>query len=440
MRDLAVLVITVACSLIALWNPGFGLLSYVLYAVLSPQSYTWAVKDSIALSKLLAISTIVGYMFSAQKNKLPAQRESILLLILWAIFGLSTLSAIYPEDAIGEFIVISKILLMALLSTVLINSEHRIHILLKVIALGVGVLAVKAGLFVLMTGARSAVFGPDNTYLTANNTLGMAVAMNVPLLFYLSKMESRGWLRWIMRGMLVLSYPAVVGTFARGDWLGLAAITGMLILKSKYKLLTVPLMAGAAILVAVLLPQIASEELTQRYEKLENYEADNSAQMRFYTWEFCARVGLARPLLGGGFKLYSSEMYNEYLPEFQERWPGKVSTCHNTWIQILAEHGLIAFVLWIGLFLSSVMSLRQIRGFGNCHGDMAWVTVYADMVEVALSGFMIMGIFVDFAYYEVYYQLLATIIILKERIRHAVAQTSATRSYARVAEPSVRPV
>jgi probable O-glycosylation ligase (exosortase A-associated) len=381
------------------------------------------------------VATVLGYFLSSETKKFPRQREAALLLLLWGLFGLSTLFAIYPESAVSDFFLISKIFLMAFLSMSLINTERRLHLLLRVISLGMGFYGLKAGIFVLMTGGRAAIQGPDDSYFMANNTIGMAVAMNVPLLFYLSKIESQLWLRWVMRGMLVLSYPAVAGSFARGDWLGLGVMTVLMAIKSKHKFLVLPIV-GICIIVAVAwLPQIVSNELVGRYDKLVNYEEDASAQIRFGTWQFCTRVGIARPLLGGGLNLYSIETYDEYFPEFHKLWPGRVATCHNTWLQILAEHGLLAFLLWIALFAVSLCSLGQARAYGRGQGEMGWIIYYADMLQIALIGFAVMGFFVNFAYYEVYYQLVVAIIVIKELIRSRELQASSTSAVSGIHRP-----
>lgn len=44
------------------------------------------------------------------------------------------------------------------------------------------------------------------------------------------------------------------------------------------------------------------------------------------------------------------------------------------------------------------------------------MTDYADMLQITLVGFMVMGTFVDFAYYEVYYQLVAVVVIIKQKM------------------------
>jgi probable O-glycosylation ligase (exosortase A-associated) len=422
MRDLLLMAVTALCSTRALIDPTFGLFAYLAYGTASPQSFMWGIAKTFPHSKLIAAATLAGLLLSKISN-LPRQREPLLLVFIWLMFGLSTAFAFDPEHAVDDLAVISKVFLMAFVAMHLVNSEKKFHLFMKVIALGLGVHAVKIGIFVIATGAQGAVQGPENTYLAANNTIGMALAMNVPLLYYLSKVEERKYLRWLMWVMMGLSYPAVVGTFARGAWVGLAAVSLLLVIKRKRKVFGLAA-AGVLLIGAVIgLPRLVSKPVVERYDTLVNYEEDNSAESRFWNWEFCRRIGMAHPLTGAGFKFYSPSLYQTYYPEFVQRWgEGKVWSCHNMWLSIFAEHGLVALILWLSLLGGAFLSLRRIRKVARSHGEAAWVLPYTDMIQVSLVGFMIMGTFVDFPYYEIYYQLLAAVVIMKKLVQVTVAK------------------
>ncbi len=417
MRDLLFIAVVVISSLIALRRPVFGILTFICLGFLNPQSMTWTIGRNFRFAQITGISTIVGYLFWQEPKRFPRQRESLLLLALWGMFGVSTLFAIFPENALEFLIHVSKILLVAILCTSLINNEHRLHWLLRVISLSIGFYGLKGGVFFLITGGNYMVWGPEGSFLFANNSIGLAFAMNVPLLFYLSKVETHKWLRWIMRTMLVFSYPATIGTFSRGAWLGLAVGTALMVIKGKYRFILVPMIAILAIFSLPYLPQIFPQRVVDRYGALVDYEQERSAQSRFWNWECCKRVGMANPLHGGGFDFYSKEVYERYFPEFLERWPGKLWTCHSVWFTIFGEHGFPGLFLWFALITSCFLSLRQMRLYGKIHIEMAWITHYVNMLQASLFVFMVVGTFVDAAYFDMFYYLVAVIIIIKERMR-----------------------
>jgi probable O-glycosylation ligase (exosortase A-associated) len=340
------------------------------------------------------------------------------------MFGISTVFAFASERAIEDFILVSKILLMTLLMTRLIDSQERLQLFFKVLSMGLGAYALKGGIYVLLTGGVAPIEGPRDTYLEGNNTLGMVLAMNVPFLYYLSRIETKRWLRWGMWLMLGFSYVAVAGTFSRGNWVGVAVVTALMVVKSKQKIIIWPIAVAAFAVAIVVTPYIVSEQIAARYDSLENYSADPSVESRYWNWEFCKRVGMSNALTGAGFRFYSLEAYGRYYPEFLNRWPGKVWSCHNMWLSVFAEHGLIAFLVWFGLVVSCLLATVHLCRLAKLYEEAAWVKPYADMIQVSLLGFIVMGSFVDFAYYEGYYQVVASVIVLKELLRKDVTVAS----------------
>ena len=412
MRDLLFVTGVLLSALIALRRPVYGILAFICVSLLNPHSLTWGFGRTFPFAQTIALGTLVGFVFWREKRTFPQQREFCLLLALWAVYGLSTLFAMEPQNAYLHLIQVSKILLMVCISIFLINTQERMLLLMKVIALSLGFHALKAGIFAVAAGGNFMVWGPEGSFLEANNAIGLALAMNVPLLYHLSKTEQDWRLRWVERVMFFFSYPATICTFSRGAWLALAAVTGLIILKSKYKVF---ILAAVLVLVPMSLPFLP-ERIVNRYDDLQNYEQDQSAQSRFWNWEFCTRVGLGNPLYGGGFDYYSLQAYVLYFPEFLKRWPGKVWSCHSMWFTVLGEHGLPGMTLWLWLMGSCLLSIRRLRAWAKEDQDSLWLH-HADMLLGAFVAYMVGGTFLDVAYFDLFYQLVAVVIVSKECIK-----------------------
>lgn len=429
MRDLILIAIVVSCSLIALRRPVFGFLTFACLGFLNPHSMMWGIGQTFRHSMLVGFTTLVGYLFWSERKKFPLQRETFLLLGLWIMFGVSTFFAIYPEKASPKFTYISKVLLMVFLSTSLINNEQRLRSLIRVIALSLGFFGLKGGIFVILSGGSYVVWGPEESFLAANNSIGLAMVMNVPLLLYLLEVETHQRLRWLLKAMLLFSYPAVVATYSRGAWLGLATVTALAVLRSKKRGLIITVTAILVMMALPYLPVLIPERLSNRYEDLRNFKTDESANARLWSWEFCKRVGLAHPVAGGGFDFYSLETYGIYYPEFVEYFSklGKVLawSCHSVWFTVLGEHGVTGFLLWLGLIGSCFLSLRRVRLYGIAHPEMSWVTHLSDMLMISFASFMLVGTFLDAAYFDMFYYLVAMVIILKELLHQDAAEASA---------------
>lgn len=439
MRDLLLLSIVAAYCVVALRQPVTGYLAFVTLGFLNPHSLTWGFGRTMRLSLGLAVCTLVGWVLSREAKRFPRQMEAWLLLALWLLFAFTTYFALEPEKAFSRFADISKVLLMAFLGASLITTAHRFRVLLRVIALSIGFHAVKASLFILETRGHQIVYGPDESFLAANNSIGLAFAVNLPILVYLLKNETRRWLRWIIWAMIIGTFPATIFTYSRGAWLGLGFAACVIMVQSRHRFMIVAGALVVALLGAPMLLDLAPERLVNRYGSLVNYEEDTSAESRFWNWELCGRVGLARPLTGGGFDFYSTAVTATYYPEFLTRWGEKVWSCHSVWLTILGEHGLPGLTLWLALMVSCLYSLHRIRKVARARPDLAWAVDQANMLRTSLMTFMIVGTFLDAAYFDMLYYLVIILVLVKERVERALAagSVSGASSTSRAPAPHV---
>jgi putative inorganic carbon (hco3(-)) transporter len=412
MRDVILLAAVAIASLVALRRPSFGFLTFAFLGFVAPQSFTWGFGRTFPFSQIVAASTVVGLFTSSERKTLPMHGETLLLILVWASFGASTLSALYPAEALEQFLLVSKVLLMTIVATLVVNTEEKLNSLIRIVGYSLGFYGLKGGLFAIISGGGMIVWGPEDSFLYANNSIGLGLAMNIPILLYLLKVEQSSWLRRILRLALFLTYPAIICTYSRGAWLGMVVVTAMSLLKSRKRFFAIGLAGVVTLVLQLVSPQITPDRLQQRYDSLVNYEEDSSAQSRFWNWEFCKRVGLARPLSGGGFNLYRLESYANFYPEFLMQWPGKVWSCHSSWLTLFAEHGIPGFVIWFTLLIYSLMSLRQIRAYGKSAGRL-YLLNFVDMVQNSLVAYVVVGTFIDAAYFDIFYYFVAFTIIQK---------------------------
>ena len=428
MRDGLVMLMTLGCCLAALRRPAYGTLAFVAYSILAPQGFTYSFALTFPHSLAISVCTVIGFLFNAGRKSIPIHRETILLAVVWLWFCFSTTFAVEQNLAVEKLLLISKILFMVFLSMAVLNSKEQVHNLARMIALPIGLLAVRGLFFFVRMGGSEMVEGPAEGILFANNSIGLAMAMNVPLLVYLLRTETDKWFLWLVKGMLVASYPAVIGTFSRGAWFALGAVTVLLVLRSKHRFLMVGVGVITLMMGASFFPFFASERLTERVGTFQEIEKENSAQQRFGSWKFCALVGLENPIFGAGIDYYSLKMYETYSPEYAERWDlkrwgGKAWSCHSMWFTILGEHGLLAFLAWVGLLASCMLSLGRLKRYGLTIQECAWLVPWADTLRISFVGYVVAGTFLDFAYFDVYYQLVAAVIILKYLARQQLAKT-----------------
>src|SRR5262249_6093976 len=151
---------------------------------------------------------------------LPRTIGVLLLALLVVQFTITTFTALDPDAAWGKWRYVMKALLMTFIAMSLCQDRVRLRWLYLVPALSLGFYGFKGGIWILLTGGGERVYGPEGTFFGDNNELGLSLAMMLPVLLYLSREETRPWLKRTLRVVFVFSIVAVLGTYSRGALLG----------------------------------------------------------------------------------------------------------------------------------------------------------------------------------------------------------------------------
>src|SRR5262249_14878477 len=117
---------------------------------------------------------------------------------------------------------------------------------------------------------------------------------------------------------------------------------------------------------------------------------------------------------------YSLESYAKFYPEFQERWPGKVWSCHSMFLTIFGEHGAVGAAIWVALLVSVLLRLRSLRLYGRLNHQQSLID-FVDMAQGALVAYFVVGVFLDAAYFEIFYYLIGFVIIQQALISSALS-------------------
>lgn len=405
-RDLLVTVIVIASLPISFRSPWIGVLVWSWLAYMNPHRLSWGFAYDMPFAQWVAIATLLGLLFSRDRGPLPRTRETYLLMALWVLFTLSTIFAVYPDLAWPQWEKVSKAFLFTFLALLLFQDRTRLRYLLLTIVLSLGFYALKGGLFAILTGGEHRVIYPDESSMGSNTGLGLALNMALPMFFFVAQQEQNPWLRWLLRTMLIFAIPAIAFTYSRAAFLGLVAVVLFLVLK-----ITRPKMLASASIIAmiVFVVQFAPPQWFARVDMIARYEQDPSAQMRLESWYVFYRVGLDRPFLGAGFWGPTEDaLYQQYVPN-----PLRAQNAHNMFLNVLGEHGVIALATYVTLLLCCFGTLRRMRKRRQDREPRPWIVAYSHMLEVSLVGYIVCGIFLSVAYLELFYTLVAAILVLK---------------------------
>lgn len=383
---------------------------------MNPHRLTWGFAYTAPYAMLIALATIGGLcisFFTKQRHHLPFTREVFLLLGLWGIYFMSTMFAIDAEAARDQLERVSKILLMTFVTIFLFQDLTKLRWLMIVIAFSIGFYGLKGGLFALIHRGEWMVFGPPDSFIGANTALGLALNMMLPIFLFLRNEESNTWMRNLFLATFIFSILASLFTYSRGALIGLVVVLFLLVLKSRFKVLAVVLLIIGTSVVASMAP----EKWLGRIRTIETYEEDASAMARIRAWQLSYQIARDRPMLGGGFEVFSPEIYVRYLP-YDLLITADVGTgAHSNYFQVLAEHGFTGLALYVGLIISVLMSLREIKRKARDDPAMKWFYNCANMMQVSIVGYCVSGIFLSMSYFDLYYHLVAITIVLKKMVQ-----------------------
>jgi probable O-glycosylation ligase (exosortase A-associated) len=395
-------------------RPWIGVLTWSWLGYMNPHRMTWGFAYDLPFGMMVMLATIVGLVITKDKKGLPNAIEVYLLLALWGWFLVTTLFAFYPEDAWIQFNKVSKILVGIFLSLFLLQDARKLRALIWVIALSIGFFGVKGGIFSIMTGAQNQVLGPRDSFISGNTEIGLALNMVIPLIIFLQREETRMWRRRMLMAAAVLSIIASLGTYSRGALIGLAVVVPLVFLKSRARLVLLPLLAIAI----VVLPSVMPRQWLERMGTIETYDQDVSANQRLNSWYVARELAKDYPVMGGGFRTFSKDIYEAYMPGY--KYAENALDAHSIYFQVLGEHGFTGLALFVALIASTLLSLRRIIWNTRRDPSQRWICNCAQMLEVSVLAYAVSGAFLSMSYFDLFYHQVVITVILKTLVKAPV--------------------
>jgi len=435
-RDFLLLVIICGSLPVCFFQPFFGVLMWIWIAYFNPHRFTFDYMYDFPVAQAIAVPTLAGLIFHRKFNRPLFVRENVWMLVLWAWFAIVYINATHipffaghVDDSKIELIRISKILLMTFVIMLVTTSEKRLKAVFLVTAFSFGIIALKSAIFGIFTGVSGRLSGPPDSFISENNAFGLALNMCIPIFYFLGRVESNRLLRRALNVGFVSCIICVILTYSRGGFLGLVAILTLLAMRSRQKVIGVTVLAT----IVLLLIAFAPASWVSRMQTLQQDGVDMSAQQRLVSWGTTWNFAMDYPLMGGSFyTLPDVEIFQKYktrdLPGgFQSSGP------HSIYFQILGDQGFVGFLIYFGLIAACFFTLSRLRRSTLKNPELQWISVYADIISTSLVAFLVSGAFLGFADFDLYFQMVACVCVLKSLYIHEAAIRNAPAQVPEVA-------
>jgi len=417
MRDLVLLLAVAGLVPAALFSPLCGVLTWAWVAFMSPHRQVYGIATSVPFNMIVAAITIFGLIASREKLKWKNDASIILIILFTAWFLLTTVFSLTGSASWVFFDRHWKTMLFAVLIFLVIDRRTRLHAFVLIVIASLAYYGIKGGGFVLLLGGGDRVWGPPGTEIADNNHLALALVMAIPLLNYARLQLKQRFLRYASMAAMFLMTVAVIGSYSRGGLVGLAVVLFVMFLKTKFK---IPIIFVSATIIALAI-NFMPQEWEDRMSSLRDPLSDASFLGRVEAWEVNLRVALDRPLVGGGFQApQSREVYYTYKPDAE-----KPRAAHSLYFQVLGEHGFVGLFLFLGICWCALVNASRIRRMTRHRPQFGWAFDLATMIQVSIVSYMVAGLALSMAYYDVFYAMVALLAAMKRTVEQSVASAVA---------------
>ena len=413
MRTIFVNVFLATLIPIVLLNPYFGMLSYYWFTFMNPHRLAWSGGGDIPWAKMMAGVMLVAWMLSNEPKRIPINAVTGLLLMMLAWVTVTSAAAMFPDKAWDDWFDFCKIVITTLSATALINSRRRLHAVVWILVISIAYWTVKGGLFVIATSGRGTVIGPADSQFPESNRFARVAIMIAPLMLWLMVHTANAWIRRGLLAALMLTLFAMFGTGSRGGLIAFLVAMTYAWLHSRHKIL--PVLFGVACLGAgiMVMSHEKLDDYVARFSSIGDYQTDASLQSRLRTWEFAKALIARKPVTGGGFGAFAANI--------QTSVDGGYLEAHSNYYEMWAEHGYPGLALYLMLAAATFHMGGRIQRLARGRPQLYWARDLSLMLRVSLIGYFVGGLVANTAFFEMYYTLMALMVVTWRLANQAAA-------------------
>jgi O-antigen ligase len=393
--------------------PFYALMVFTGIVVLAPQEM-FPVLAPFKLALVSALVALVAHAAERISRGAPLsidEPEIRLAVLLFALAVLSVPTSYWPAGSVQTLThLLARSLIVFLLLANIVTTPLRLRALAWLLTLGCTVpAAVVVRDFLNGHLVDDRVQGYVSGIASNPNDVALTLNIVIPLAVGLARATPGGPPKLVLAVACVLGAAGIVVTLSRAGFLYLTT-TGLFYLTR--------LRRGrhGVVLLLVLLVALAFtvDGFVDRLTSVTDIQHEGSARERWETLFHALSLVMNHPLLGVGV--------GQSIIALNETGGVRWRNIHNLYLEIAADLGLPALIVYCLLFVHAVRSVVRARRALRARGSP--ISHVAEGLEISLLGFAIAAMFYPIAYHLFVYYLLGLAVAVKVIARRQGAGTA----------------
>jgi O-antigen ligase len=354
------LISPVICG-VALWKPFIGLCGLVFMYYFRPD--VWNPPGWYRPQLWYTIAVGIGWIAHLKNVRFPPLMM-LGLLVVTLSYATAPFAVAEPDVAERTSLIVLKLATVMLFTVNLVDTPQKLHWFLWANIAGM-IYNLKAIFEHGFSGGLEDRVDVAVGQGGGANYLAMILTMSLPFL-YMRVLNAKGFERLFAIALTPMYLFAVVLTGSRAGFLSLGAVCFYMMLRSNKKALGFALGGVLAVMFVILIPSTFVDRFKEGFG-IEG-QRDRSAQSRLMLWEAAGRMWKEHPIKGVGIENFQvlSPIYSGFFAgrgeiRYEPGMTGRGYVAHNTWLQMLAEGGLLISIPFFMMFVVVYMITRKVR-------------------------------------------------------------------------------
>jgi O-antigen ligase len=228
-----------------------------------------------------------------------------------------------------------------------------------------------------------------------SNEVGGIMVATIPLALYFYKNTTKRFSKIYYLMTIIILIFGTFSTVSRTALICMLFVFGFILIRDKKNLIMLVIVSIAMLGFFTFARNLYIERKTVQTSLAGKQRLESSASVRLLYWQTAFQIWLKHPLVGVGLYNWRENVEKELKIRL------KTACVHNSYLQFLAETGIIGFSIFIYLLYLNYMMVSALKAYGGFYEE---ITLY---LRAILYSWLLFSIFFSFQFTAVYWLFLS---------------------------------